>query len=141
MKIEIPKITRALKLSEYAPEFGEAEIVVWVNPPKRMVLEYVSLVNASDEIKKALAEAVKEAKQVDQADQERKLAEMAQTGERIIDWYAELWSQGAEDTRWSVEDIKQLLEGTQDTDPGLWSWLTFKSQLMIRTHRGRAKKG
>jgi hypothetical protein len=34
MRIEIPKITKKIELREYAEEFGEAVIYVWVNPPR-----------------------------------------------------------------------------------------------------------
>ena len=34
MRIEIPKIWKEIELREYAPEFGEGKIRVWVNPPR-----------------------------------------------------------------------------------------------------------
>ena len=34
MTIEIPRIWKKIELREYAPEFGEAVIPVWVNPPR-----------------------------------------------------------------------------------------------------------
>lgn len=34
MRIEIPKIWKKIILREYAPEFGEGTIRVWVNPPR-----------------------------------------------------------------------------------------------------------
>ena len=34
MRIEIPRIWKRIELREYAPEFGEAQIPVWVNPPR-----------------------------------------------------------------------------------------------------------
>lgn len=140
MKIEIPKITQALKLSDYAPEFGEGEIIVWVNPPRKMVQDYVALVNESDRIRMDLALAQK-AEKPDEAAIERLLAEIGRIGGQIIEWYAELWGQGPEETRWSTADIEQLIEGVQETDPQFWPWLTTQSQQLIRQHRGREKKG
>lgn len=35
----IPKIFEEIKMSEYAPEFGEAKLKVWVNPPRKLLNE------------------------------------------------------------------------------------------------------
>jgi hypothetical protein len=37
MRIEIPKIWKKVELKDYAPEFGEAQIPVWVNPSRSML--------------------------------------------------------------------------------------------------------
>lgn len=34
MRIEIPRIWKVIELREYAPEFGEVVMRVWVNPPR-----------------------------------------------------------------------------------------------------------
>lgn len=36
-KLEFPRVTRAIKLGEYAPEFGEARIEVHVNVPRATI--------------------------------------------------------------------------------------------------------
>lgn len=36
-KLEFPKVTRAIKLGEYAPEFGDAQIQVHVNVPRATI--------------------------------------------------------------------------------------------------------
>jgi hypothetical protein len=41
MKFDVPKITKRLELQRYAEEFGDAALVVWVNPPMRMLNELV----------------------------------------------------------------------------------------------------
>lgn len=39
MNFEIPKIVKTLALKEYAPEFGDAVMHVWVNPPRKILME------------------------------------------------------------------------------------------------------
>lgn len=39
MNIDIPKITKTIHLQDYAPEFGEAILEVWVNPPRKLLVE------------------------------------------------------------------------------------------------------
>jgi hypothetical protein len=36
MKLTIPDICSIIRLADYAPEFGDAVIHVWVNPPRYM---------------------------------------------------------------------------------------------------------
>lgn len=40
MKFDIPKIVKELKLAEYAPEFGEKVLHVWVNPPRKLLSDF-----------------------------------------------------------------------------------------------------
>ena len=43
MKIEIPKIWKTIELKEYAPEFGEVEMRVWVNPPRALLQTFYEI--------------------------------------------------------------------------------------------------
>lgn len=43
MKIEIPRIWKEIVLKEYAPEFGEGTVAVWVNPPRSMLMAFQDL--------------------------------------------------------------------------------------------------
>lgn len=45
MTIEIPRIWREIVLREYAPEFGEGTVAVWVNPPRSMLTAFQELAN------------------------------------------------------------------------------------------------
>lgn len=36
---EIPKIFEEIKMADYAPEFGELKLKVWVNPPRILLNE------------------------------------------------------------------------------------------------------
>jgi len=58
VNIQIPKITKVIELKSYAPEFGEATIEVWVNPPRKLLAEWEGLINktiALDEYKQMVA--------------------------------------------------------------------------------------
>lgn len=39
MDITIPKITEKIQLSNYAPEFGDQWVSVWVNPPRKVMVD------------------------------------------------------------------------------------------------------
>jgi hypothetical protein len=43
-RFNIPKIYQSLKLADYAPEFGEAMISVWVNAPSSTLNEYSDII-------------------------------------------------------------------------------------------------
>lgn len=49
MNFDVPKITRPLLLSNYAPEFpADALLQVWVNPPRR-ILEVINEIGSSEQ--------------------------------------------------------------------------------------------
>jgi hypothetical protein len=135
MEIKIPKIVRALPLSEYAHEYGDAVMQVWVNPPKARTDEMRELLGWFDT---ALAEARK------CKDKERREVlknELNGLGERIGEWLAEIWSQGSDPlTRMSIEDVRALAETTQENDPGLYKYLVGRTWSMILDHRMGIKK-
>ena len=45
MKVNIPRVTRPVALSDYAPEFGDQAIEMWVNPPRKVRLEFYRITN------------------------------------------------------------------------------------------------
>ena len=51
MQITIPGIRQEIKLSEYAPEFGEQMLSVRVNPPRRVIEELANLRKKREENK------------------------------------------------------------------------------------------
>ncbi len=109
MKIEIPKVLKAIELKEYAAEFGEAVIWVWVNPTIKLIEELAEL-------------KVKPEKG------------------RITAWFAEIWSQGEEGTRFTVEEVAKLAEDCMEKDPTLWAWLSMQTSRLINEHRVLKKK-
>ncbi len=160
MIIKLPKIVKPLKIGEYAPG-SEEEIQVWVNPPVKLLQEYDETIAKTGEILREIAKKVTTDKKTEDEhfDTEKpvepatvedgnkeppvKVAfqdELEKIGARQIGILSELWSQGPEDTHYSVEEIQQLIEGTRDTDPNFWTWLKNTTILMIVQHRNDLKK-
>ena len=73
MDLRIPNIVKPIHLSDYAPEFGEAVIWAWVNPPRELRLELF-----------------------------QKIVLVEETDEQIGALFSKLWSAGAEDTRFRL---------------------------------------
>ena len=113
MKLNFPKIVRDVSLSEYAPEINST-IQVWVNPSGRLLA--------------ALADTFRA--YVDSKGQEGQDAFLA-----VL---SELLSQGAD--KWSVDELRELYEGTTDTDPAFWMWLQNRILKEISEHRHGVKK-
>ncbi len=134
MRIEIPKIVESLSLAEYAPEFGEAHLEVWVNPPRGFIedLNFALQRGQNFEIPK-------------EKPSEEKQAEMAARMEEILTeqmrLFAELLSQGSEGSRLSAEDLRKMVKETAETDPLFWSWLKRRMVELINEHRCNEKKG
>ncbi len=134
MQISIPKIVKRIELKGYAAEFGDACLEVWVNPPVK-VLERLRVakqrVYQLDIPKRELTQDEKS--QLETLINESYLEQLAV--------YAELLSQGSEETRLGVEELKAIVEGTVESDPMFWGWLQAQIVEMINYHRGTAKKG
>lgn len=111
MKLNIPNIVEKIELKEYAPELGEQVIYVWVNPTSEM---YWFMMN--------------------------EMSQKTAKNEEIWKWVSEIWSQGAEESRWTLEEVRQLATGLMERDPGLWIWLMEETGRLIRVHRGSKKK-
>ena len=115
MKIEFPKILKQVPLSEYAPEL-KTVITVWCNPTEKILMSLGETFQAY-------------------ADSE---------GKEGLDAFlvplSELLSQGEESTRWSVDDLQQIINGSQDTDPLFFLWFQNKVLQTINEHRFQIKK-
>ena len=131
MKISIPKVVRPIRLSDYAPEFGEQVIGMWVNPPREKRLEFV-------DITERFAEVRGQIEATEDADELRELFDRIKAlGVEIYTWYAEMWSQG--DDEWTGEDVQALAEAALNTDPGLWDFLQESSLDAMSEYRTRKK--
>jgi hypothetical protein len=128
MKIEIRKVLRPLRLAEYAAEYGETALAVWVNPPKALGDERVALARMTYEAKLAIAESEAESEA-----QAAGVAQLREAGEKTLAWLAKIWSQ---EEPWSVEEITQLYE----SDPALYQWLLRRTFEMVDEHRSAEKK-
>ena len=111
MKFEIPKIHVELRLSDYAPEFGDAVIQVRVNPPRSLIEEWGRLIELA---------------KVPDAD----ASEINQGMNNVI---AQLWG-------WPTEDVTELENASLETDPALMRWLVRKTWELIMLHRAAIKK-
>lgn len=132
--IVIPKIVKRIELKGYAAEFGDAYLEVWVNPPVR-ILEKLRL--ARENILKL--DIPKRELTLDEKEKIEKAIQESWHEQASV--YAELLSQGSDETHLSVDEVKRLAEGTVDTDPMFWAWLQAEIVEAINTHRFSAKKG
>ena len=126
-EIQVPKVIRALKVAEYAEEFGDFALMVWVNPPGELFAELLAnLRKILTNLRDRLDESQEENEQLD-----RRNAEIL----------AELWSQGSDpETRASLEEVLGMRAKLADTDPRLWYWLRNQTIEMIVEHRTQEKK-
>jgi len=135
-KFDIPKILRPLALKDYAPEMGEAVVQVWVNLPGKLIEQHDRLNDEVDLLRPKIANE----KATDESRKEAALRLVA-IGKEMIAWHAEIWSQGPEETRWTEEEVDELISSTRERDPQLWPWLMMRTKELIQEHRRRLKKG
>ena len=133
MKINIPRVVRPVRLSDYAPEFGEQTIEMWVNPPREKRLAFASITAEYKVIQDQL-NAAEEGD--DTTAQVERIVELA--GE-LHAWYAEMWSQGEDE--WTAEDVGELVKVALDTDPGLWDFVQESSLDAMQAYRRQKKAG
>jgi hypothetical protein len=152
MKINIPKVILSVQLGEYAPELQGKVLHVWVNMPKEKLQEYDDLVTSVQE--QSLAEAQKtltgSASSEDQPSEgvmkifdqlkavlNKKRDRKADSLDvKLLQWYAEMWSQGPEETHWTVDELQQL----EAQDPAFLSWCIARSWAERNEHVQRKKK-
>ena len=176
MKVNIPRVVRPIALSDYAPEFGEQVIQMWVNPPreKRLAFDSITLEGRDERI--MIAALIADEEDIEryttnskehEKDHVRRYAAAVldaiagvkdlpadekveriqghtnrtdELGEELNSWFAEMWSQGKdEDTHWTAEDVKELIEACLDTDPGLWDFVHESSINALRDYRRQKK--
>ncbi|MBS4061463.1 MAG: hypothetical protein KG029_13775 [Bacteroidetes bacterium] len=139
MQIKLQKVLRPLNLAEYAPEYGEAAMVVWVNPPTSLYEQIDNSLRDSDRILGELRNLAG-AETRDSARMNALRAELESTGEKMTAWLSEIWSQGQPETHMSIDDVKALEADTRENDPALFRWLIGQSWLLILGHRAGVKK-
>jgi len=131
MKISIPKVVRAIRLSDYAPEFEDQAIGMWVNPPREKRLEFAGITERFAEVREQIAKT-------EDADELKELFDRIKAlGLEIYAWYADMWSQS--DDEWTGEEVKALAEAAINTDPGLWDFLQESSLDAMKEYRTRKK--
>ena len=133
MKVNIPRVVRPIPLCDYAPEFGEQVIEMWVNPPRAKRLEFADITKRYKETMDLLA-----ATEDDDELQELVGVIEALAGE-LHDWYAEMWSQGQDE--WTAAEVKEFAAAALDTDPGLWDYVQESSLDVMAAYRRQKKAG
>lgn len=138
MKIEIKRIVRPLLLSEFAPEYGDTAVMVWINPTKSLTDRWYALSKRANDMRQVLQAKVEAEASADEM--REPLEQLTAAGNEIIAWLAEIWSQGPEETRFSEQDIKTLIETCQEEDTTLYRWLMDRTYQMIRDYRVEKKR-
>jgi hypothetical protein len=151
MKINIPKVIMQVSLAEYAPELQGSYLHVWVNMPMQMLKTYNDLVTdlqarELESAKRMLEMPAQDTarsplwKAFDQAAHwvSRKKAEDKTEGVQpaMLAWYANLWSQGPEDTQWTVDELHTL----EQADPAFLSWMITRTWQARAEHMEQKKK-
>ena len=131
MKINIPKVVRPIRLSDYAPEFGEQAIQMWVNPPRELRLRYFDITEDYKAVRDQL-------EQSEEGDDLTPLVErVVELANGIYAWYAEMWSQGGGE--WTMEDVQEFAQAAMDTDPALWDFVQESSLDVLQAYRRQKK--
>lgn len=147
MKLEIKRIVRPLQVREYAEEYGDEVVWVWVNPPRAFRMRLYELADEFGAVRDRLEELAKAEAEKAEADAEAnaettnpEAESMGEEVERITGelhaWWAELWSQSRdEETHWTAEEVGELIEAARDSDPKLWDFLQERSMELSNDHR------
>lgn len=147
-KFNIPRIARPVDLARYAPELAQeigqapAPIYMWVNPSRDARAEYVAIRREGRAILLALREAIaaQDAEGAAKMAVEDLTRQAAAIDHRVAAWWATAWSQGAPESRWTVEEVEALIVDCSDKDPGLWEFITNECWRMVAEHRESARK-
>jgi hypothetical protein len=110
MKIDIPKVIVSIDMGEYAPELKGRCLKVWVNPPLDVLTAHLTMA--------------------------AKMTQEATTQAELLQWYADLWSQGEADSRWTLDELRAI----EQDDPAFLSWMITATWEARRAHMDRKKK-
>ena len=141
MNIVIPKIVKKIELKNYAAEFGETCVEVWVNPPVRLIDNLRLARQKFSAASQRISEVVSSGQQLSEDEKPEIEQAIRESEQQQMEIYAELLSQGSEETRLGVDELKKLVEETENTDPMFWPWLLTEVIESITEHRYSAKKG
>ncbi len=132
-RLAIPKVVLTLDLSQYAPgapETSDQPIRVWVNPPRAMLAQWDALIDQFQALNTRASEEPEVWK--------------GSEGKAAVDgffaWWAELWSQGPEETHWTAEEVQAFKDECLQDDPPLWEFVTSETWRLIAEHRKASRK-
>lgn len=111
MKIEIPKVLAAVDLAEYAPELKGKFLNIWVNLPADKLAEHFRL---AEQVKNNEPDAYT----------------------NMLNWYVDVWSQGVPETRWTLDELREL----EKSDASFLSWMISATWSKYSAHKEFKKK-
>lgn len=135
MKLKIEKILKPLELKDYAPEYGDASLMVWINPPRAMreKLNELYAEFRQKTLKQSKREVeVSQDKSVLKKELDEYKAFIKDWNHRVQEWYVQIWSQGVADTHWSVEELEEI----DQADPKLMAWMLTRTQELLDVKKG-----
>ncbi len=131
-RLEPVKVIKKIQLKDYAPEFGNTYLEVWVNPIPDLLEKWQKyiLAIARANFPKDLPETAKSPEDI---------PELARTVHDIYDLqmqiYSALLSQGNKRTRFTAEELRQMIDRFKGTDPMFWPWVKRQVMESISEHR------
>jgi len=140
MRIIVPPITRPVYLTAYVAELVNEDktpitVYVWVNPPHEMRNQLTNLLAQTRELRARLEKA----KAGEKDDLGAIGQEMVEVSNGVFSFYAAIWSKHSNAaTHWSFDDVRAL--AGNDTDPGLFDWLTTRTWETINAYQSGEKK-
>ncbi len=153
MKIEIPRVVRALELGGYVAEMKEARILMWVNPPVSKRRAFYETADRIDQLNEAIAllgpkGPAPEPPRPDMRPnayvglpRDELSAKVEELYKIVCAWWAEMWSQGeAADTHWTAEEVDKLFSDAGETDPELIDFIRKGCLRLMAEYRESAKK-
>jgi hypothetical protein len=152
MNFDVPKTTQAIELKEYSAELEGHVVLVWVDPPRGMLREFDRIsaglagridafASAKDRARPGKIKASVrlagwlQALRADGAAKKLKKFTEQWRRERYA-WYAKLWSQGPEETRWEAAEIEKM----DEENPAFLEWLIVQSWARVEQFRVDTKK-
>jgi len=151
MKIQVPKVVQALDLGGYAEALRGQFLHVWVNPPRGMRQRYDEMAAQAQAEEVKRMEADLEGSQTPEVGSAGGFVENlkrlvglrvkaarrgVETDAQLLDWFAEIWSQGPREAGWLTSEIREL----EDGDPALLTWMITETWRLIGEHQARKKK-
>lgn len=140
MKFDIPRIVRAVPLRDYAPEYGEHVIWMWVNPPRAKRQAFAGIAAQWKLLQKRLTDLGAETGAGDSEELTALVETLIEQGRLLYAWWAEMWSQGDDpDTHWTAEEVQEMAEAALDSDMGLWEYMQDASLEAVQAYREQKK--
>lgn len=151
MKFEIKPLVRPVRLSDYAEEYGDETIWVWVNLPRLVrvahfdiVRDFNAVVEERGELEAQLAQAIEEGSDESELDEsvvDEYTEKLNDLTARLYEWFATVWSKHEDsETHWTGEQVGEMVDACLDADPRLWSWIQDEHWRLINEHRDGVKK-